>query len=98
MTNRKPTIHDPARQPGKAAEARAARRQTYKGMTAAEIIRNMSDADLTKAAKRCGGSQMAILEQAWRHNRAEIYNNRNLERSDFERCCMIEAEIPAGGI
>lgn len=98
MANRKPTIHDPARQPGKQAEARAAKRASYKGMTAAEIIRNMSDTDLAKAAKRCGGSQMAIYEQAYRARAPALYERCN-ERSEFERCCMIEADMEyKGGI
>jgi len=98
MTNRNQTrIHDPARTPGKQAEIRAARRASYKGMSPAEIIKNMPDAELAKNARR--GAEMAIYELGYRLNAPEKYNENCCQRSEFERTCMIEADMKtAGGI
>jgi hypothetical protein len=84
-------LHDPERKAGIQAEAREARRELYKGMTAAEIIRHMPDVELDRNARR--GAPMAIFEQAYRHNMQEAWNTNNTERSDFERTVMVEGGI-----
>jgi len=90
-------IQAPARQPGNQAERLAARRARYKGMTPAEIIRNMPNAELARCAKR--GAEMAIYELGYRLNAPAKYNDNCCQRSEFERTCMIEADMEmAGGI
>lgn len=90
-------MHDPTRQAGKQAEIRAAKRTSYKGMTQADIVRSLSDIEINKFAKR--GAPNAIMEQAYRVQLRTSLDEHNTERSEFERTCMIEAEMyRAGGI
>ena len=97
MTNRNNNrMNDPTRQPGAQAAARVERRMRYQGMTPAEIVRGMSDGELARNARK--GAPMAIYEQAYRLNAAEIYEHAD-ELSEFESSILIEAEIDhAGGI
>lgn len=65
-------------------------RQLY-NLSEAEILRSLSDSDIARFANR--GAPLAILEQAYRHNLHDAWQDHNTERSDFERTCMAESEM-----
>jgi hypothetical protein len=60
-------------------------------MTPAEILRSMSDTELDRNARK--GAPLAVMEQAYRHNLREAWNDNNTQRSDFERTVMVEGGL-----
>ena len=75
------------------ATKQAENRAKYRNMTAAETIRNMSDAELDRNARK--GGRDAILEQAYRHSlqgRSMIHEPIIPELDEFEAAIRGEAE------
>ena len=91
MAPQLPPIHDPNRTATRQGEIRAARRKQYYNMTSAEIVRSLTDSEVNRYARR--GARDAILEQSYRQNIRDAWDEGNDELSDFERQIMVEGGI-----